>query len=263
MDKILLCEILIVMFFGIIGLVLGSFYACIGYRIPNKISLTGSRSFCPKCKKQIKWYMNIPVFSYIFLKGKCHYCKEKISVVYPIIETLSCLLSILGYLKYGFTLDYLIFYTLCSAFLVTCVSDFRYYYVSDRVVGISAIIIFFAELIKYGFKGTMIYVLHAILVFILMLLIKFLGDRAFGKESLGGGDIKIMSLVGLTIGFVPSLFTIFFASSLALPFAIFEMVKKKDEIVAFGPFLILGAMIIMYFYEPLLHLFNIVFSTNI
>ena len=250
-------ETTIILFFGLVGLILGSFYACCGYRIPNKISLVKNvRSFCPKCKKEIKWWMNIPFFSYLFLGGKCHYCKEKISIMYPVIELLTCFLAIVGYLKFGLTLEYLIFFTLCSAFIVTCVSDFKYYYVSDRVLLISAIIVFISKLVLYGFKGTLVYVLHAIIVFVLMLLIRFLGDKAFKKESLGFGDIKIMALVGLTIGFVPSLFTIFFGSAIALPFAIYEMVKKKDEIVAFGPFLILGALIIMYFYEPLLELFN-------
>lgn len=256
-------QLLMTIFFGVVGLVLGSFYACCGYRIPNKVSLVKSRSFCPHCKKTIKWYMNIPVFSYLFLGGKCHYCKKKISPMYPIIEILTCILSILGYLKYGITLEYLVFFTLSSAFIVTCVSDFKYYYVSDRVIVISMVIIYISKVIEYGFKGSLIYLLHAVLITLVMLTIKFLGDKAFKKESLGGGDIKIMTLVGLTIGFVPSLFSIFFASSMALPLAIYEMVAKKDEIVAFGPFLILGAMIIMYFYEPLLHIFNILFSTNI
>lgn len=252
-------EILNIIFIAIIGLVLGSFYACSGYRIPNKISLVKSRSFCPNCKKEIKWYMNVPVFSYLFLKGKCHYCKKNISVMYPLVETLTSLLAVVGYLKFGFTLEFLVFFTMSSAFIVTCVSDFKYYYVSDRVVIISALIVYASKLIEVGLKGSLVYLLHALLVFALMMTIKFLGDKAFKKDSLGGGDIKIIALVGLTIGFIPSLFTIFFASLIALPFAVYEMVKKKDEIIAFGPFLILGAMIIIYFYEPLLKIFNIIF----
>lgn len=252
-------ETLNIIFIIIIGLVLGSFYACCGYRIPNKISLVKERSFCPKCKKEIKWYMNIPLFSYIFLKGKCHYCKKPISKVYPSIEFFTAALAVLGYLKFGFTLDYLVFFTLSSALMVSCVSDFKYYYISDRVLLLSAIIIYITKVIEYGLKGSTIYLFHALLVFILMIFIKFFGDKAFKKDSLGGGDIKIMALVGLTIGFIPSLFTIFFASLIALPLALYEMIKKKDEIVAFGPFLILGSLIILYFYDPLLKIFNALF----
>ena len=77
---------MIYVFIFITGVCLGSFYACIGYRIPNKISTVKPSSFCPNCKKSLKWYMNIPLLSYIFLKGKCAYCKEKISITYFLIE---------------------------------------------------------------------------------------------------------------------------------------------------------------------------------
>lgn len=250
-------------FVGLVGLILGSFYACCGYRIPNKIPLTKARSFCPKCNKDIKWWMNIPVISYVFiLRGKCHYCKEKISPMYPIIEILSCFLAVVGFIHFGreFNVEFLMFYTLCSAFIVTCVSDFKYYYVSDRVLVISAIIVFLCRLLLNGFEGALVYLLHGILMLLIMLTIRFLGNKAFKKESLGGGDIKIMGLVGLSIGLIPSLFALFFGSTIALPFAIYEMVAQKDEIVAFGPFLILGAGIIMYFYDPLLKLFNLFFN---
>ena len=77
---------MIYVFIFITGVCLGSFYACIGYRIPNKISIVKPSSFCPNCKNSLKWYMNIPLLSYIFLKGKCAYCKEKISITYFLIE---------------------------------------------------------------------------------------------------------------------------------------------------------------------------------
>ena len=77
---------MLVIIFIVFGLVFGSFFSCMGYRIPNKISVIKPNSFCPKCKKELKWYMNIPVFSYLFLGGKCKYCQEKISLMYPLVE---------------------------------------------------------------------------------------------------------------------------------------------------------------------------------
>ena len=240
----------------ILGLILGSFYACSGYRIPNKISMIESRSFCPKCKNTIKWWMNIPVLSYMILGGRCFYCKKTISLMYPIVEIATAFLATIGYLKFGLTTDFLIFFAITSAFMVTCVSDFKYYYVSDRVLIIATIVVFFARAIDLGITGILKYLISALFMFILMILIRLFGNKAFKKESLGWGDIKIMALVGFTIGIVPSLFAVFFASVLALPFAIFEIITKKDQIVAFGPYLFLGAMIIMYFYEPLKIIFD-------
>ena len=83
-------KLLLGIFIVLLGLAMGSFSACMGYRIPNKISTYKKRSFCPKCKKQLKWYMNIPLFSYVLLNGKCAYCGEKISIIYPAIEFVSC-----------------------------------------------------------------------------------------------------------------------------------------------------------------------------
>ena len=256
------------MFITLLGLLLGSFYACSGYRIPNKISMIKSRSFCPHCKNTIKWWMNIPVISYLLLGGRCFYCKKKISLMYPIVEITTAFLATIGYFKFGLTTDFIIFFTICSAFMITCVSDFRYYYVSDRVLLISGIIIVLARMIDYGLKGTLYSLTSGLIMFTLMVLVRFIGNKAFKKECLGWGDIKIMALVGFALGnplvcnfsnlfgIVPSLFTVFFASVLALPFAIYEMVTKKDQIVAFGPYLFLGAMIIMYFYEPLKVIFD-------
>lgn len=244
---------------AILGLILGSFYACTGYRIPNKISMIKSRSFCPKCKNQIKWWMNIPVLSWFMLKGRCFYCKEKISLMYPIVEILTCALALIGYFKFGLTTDYLVFFTISSAFMITCVSDFKYYYISDRVLLISGIIILASRLVEVGIVETGIYLLQGLFMFVLMVIIRLLGNKAFKKESLGWGDIKIMALVGFTIGILPSLFSVFFASCLALPFALYEMKTNQDQIVAFGPFLFLGAMIIMYFYEPLKIIFDMYF----
>ena len=240
----------------IFGLMMGSFYACMGYRIPNKISVTKKRSYCPKCKKQLKWYMNIPVFSYIFLGGKCAFCKKKISIVYPAIEITSAFLYFLAFEIYLKTLpvDYLNFLLailLTSALLITIVSDFLSYYISDRVILITLL---FSIIIKYiflGFSQTLYSIISGVVMFALMLLIKYLGDRLFKRESLGGGDIKLMGAIGCIIGLFPSLVSIFLASIFGLVFALFAKSDNKNGIVPFGPFLLLAALLCLYFAEPL------------
>ena len=236
----------------ILGLVMGSFSACMGYRIPNKISTYKKRSFCPKCKKQLKWYMNIPIISYLFLKGKCAYCKEKISLVYPIVEITSAFLYLLAFEVYINSNDpniyaFLVAITLSTAFLITTVSDFIYYYISDRVVLISLIIIIALKYFFIGFDATLSSIIYAAALFALMIFIKFCGDRIFKKESLGGGDIKLMGLIGATLGFVPSLICLFISSIMGLIFSLFAHSDDKSHIIPFGPFLLISAIVCFYF----------------
>lgn len=242
--------------FGILifvfGLIMGSFSACMGYRIPNKISTYKERSFCPKCKKKLKCYMNIPIISYIFLKGKCAYCKEKISLVYPMIELTSAFLYLLAFEIYINTNNvdvylFLVVITLSTAFLITAVSDFMYYYISDRVILISLIAIILLKYFFLGFEATLYSILYAAALFALMLFIKYCGDKIFKKESLGGGDIKLMGLIGATIGFVPALICLFISSIIGLLFSLFAHSDDKSHIIPFGPFLLISTILCVYF----------------
>lgn len=236
-------QILIVIFIGILGAILGSFYACMGYRIPNKISLTKPNSYCENCKKEIKWYMNIPVFSYLFLHGKCAYCKSKIDSLSFIVEILTSFLFIVFYIKYGFNVTFFISFVLISVLGVTMVSDFRYYYVSDRVVilGLISLII-----LVYFEKDFMLYkIISGIVMFLLMFLIKIIGDKSFKRESLGGGDIKLLGIIGLALGFYPTLISLVISCSMTL---VYYFLSKQDEKeIPFGPFLLIGALLVLYF----------------
>lgn len=236
-------KILIVIFIGILGAILGSFYACMGYRIPNKISLTKPNSYCENCKKEIKWYMNIPVFSYLFLHGKCAYCKSKIDSLSFIVEILTSFLFIVFYIKYGFTVTFFISFVLISVLGVTMVSDFRYYYVSDRVVilGLISLII-----LVYFEKDFMLYkIISGIVMFLLMFLIKIIGDKSFKRESLGGGDIKLLGLIGIALGFYPTLISLIISCSMT---SLYYFLSKQDEKeIPFGPFLLIGALLVLYF----------------
>ncbi len=242
-------ELLIEIFIFIIGCCLGSFYACMGYRIPNKINTIKPSSFCPNCKKPLKWYMNIPLFSYIFLKGKCHYCKEKIGISYFLIELFTGLSFLISYILYGFTINFFILIILFSILSVTLISDIKYYYISDRVIIISVIAMYIIHFIfeKENFD-ILRYTITALLMFLIMFLIKILGDKIFKKESLGGGDIKLMSIVGLTFGdILMSFVSLFISSVLALIISLI-LNKNKDNIIPFGPFILIGTIIVYIYY---------------
>lgn len=249
-------NIIIMIFIILLGLAMGSFSACMGYRIPNKISTYKKRSFCPNCKKQLKWYMNIPFVSFIMLGGKCAYCKKPISLMYPVVELSSALLYFLAYELYLNTEPiniylFLVAIILSTAFLITSVSDFMYYYISDRVVLVSLVVI---VLLKYFFVGAdevITSLISGVAIFAIMMFIKYCGDRVFKKESLGGGDIKLMGLIGVTIGFIPSLITLFISSILGIIFSIFAKSDNKSHIIPFGPFLLFSALLCLYFSEPI------------
>ena len=248
----------IVIMIGVIllGFAMGSFSACMGYRIPNKISTYKKGSFCPKCKKPLKWYMNIPLVSYIMLGGKCAYCKKPISMMYPIVEFTSALLYFLAYELYINTEPVSVYLfsvalILSTAFLITAVSDFMYYYISDRVILISLILIVILKYIYLGADEAVTSLIAGVAIFAFMMFIKFCGDKIFKKESLGGGDIKLMGLIGLTIGFVPSLITLFLSSVFGLIFSVFARSDNKSHIIPFGPFLLFSALLCFYFADPI------------
>lgn len=237
--------ILVLLF--ILGSVMGSFYACMGYRIPNKIKLTYPSSFCDHCKKPLKWYMNIPIFSYIFLKGKCAYCKKKINPLGLLIEILTALLFMVSYIVFGFTIKFFLAIILISALSVTIISDFVYYYISDRVIIISLIAVLIANLCFYGISTIYIPIINGLIGFLLMYAIKLFGDLVFKRESLGGGDIKLMALIGSIFNFIQLTLSMGLAAVLGLIFAIFASSDDKTGIVPFGPFLLIGALIILFF----------------
>lgn len=238
-------EIFITIIIFMFGICLGSFYACIGYRIPNKISTIKPRSFCPNCNETLKWYMNIPVFSYIYLKGKCAYCQEKISKYYLFSELFTGILFSVSYLYFGINLEFFISLILISVLSITIVTDFKYYYISDRVILTSIILEIAIYLYYLNFKDGLYYIVSGIFMFLLMFTIKLIGDYIFKKESLGGGDIKLMSLIGLTLGIINGITSLLISSTLALIASLIILKKNEEHIVPFGPFIILGA-IIMY-----------------
>ena len=134
-------EAIIMVWLMLLGAIMGSFLGCMGYRIPNKIKATKPSSFCSNCKNPLKWYMNIPILSYIFLKGKCYYCHEKIGFIYFLCELIGFVLFGLNYYLFGFTINFFISTIFTCMLIVTIVSDFLYYYISDRVLVISLILL--------------------------------------------------------------------------------------------------------------------------
>lgn len=240
-------EIFTYIYLTIIGAIMGSFLGCMGYRIPNKVKTTYPNSFCNECKKPLKWYMNIPIISYIALGGKCAYCHKPINFIYPFVEIACALLFLCNYVTFGFTMNFFISTIITCALMITIVSDFLYFYISDRVLILSGLAIVIILLIFETPEVVFKHIIAAAAIFILMYLIKLLGNALFKKESLGDGDIKLMGIVGLSIGIMNSLVALFIASVVGLLFSCIITKKNKEGIIPFGPFLLIGALITLYF----------------
>lgn len=234
-------DLLIKIMFFVLGACLGSFYACIGYRIPNKISTVKPSSYCPKCNKTLKWYMNIPLVSFIMLKGRCAFCKEKISYTYFLIELLTASLFLGSYILFGISFNLIIILTLISALMITLVTDLNYFYISDRVIIISSLIVLITRLYYLPFSDCLSYIISSIVLFLIMYIIKLLGDKILKRECLGGGDIKLMILIGLSLGIYHSLIALFIGSTIALIITL--SFKSKEEMIPYGPFLLIGTII--------------------
>ncbi len=249
----------ILLFFAF-GTILGSFYNVVGDRIPLKESIIKPPSHCDNCKHQLKAKDLVPIFSYIFNGGKCPYCKTKITPFYPLFETLSGVLFALTYMSFGLSLSLIVALTFISLLLILLVSDFKYMIMPDSILIIFGIIIAIEIILIYGLKLFLIRLLGAFISAIIMFGIKKLGDFLFKKESMGGGDIKLLFIFGLTLGYEMAIFSVFLGSLIGLPVSIIlakNKEKNKNNEIPFGPYLSIGAIIILLLQLDLTTIINI------
>ncbi len=243
----------------IIGTILGSFYLVIGTRLPLKDNIITGRSRCDHCKHELKWYELIPIFSYIFLMGKCRYCHKRISASHILMELASGMLFLVGYLYLGFTLRFDIYAIILSIALIVFVSDFKYMVILDSPLIIGAILIIIIRYFEIGLLWTIYSIIYGAIMFFIMVAIKLIGDRVFKRESLGGGDIKLSFLIGLVLGYPftglrMSLICLIFSAFLAFPYAISSVYLNKKNELPYGPFLISALVIIFVFLEKFTNL---------
>ncbi len=229
------------------GICLGSFYNVVGYRLPKEESLISPSSHCTKCNHPLGASELVPIFSYLFLGGKCKKCKEKISLFYPVFELITGLLFVISYWIFGFSIEFAIAITFISVLLIVIISDYQTMIIPDETLIIGSIAILIEQFIQSGLKETCVHLAGGIISFTIMFLIKKLGDFLFKKESMGGGDIKLMFLFGIVIGPFMSTISIFIAAFIALPISLVILMKKKENIIPFGPFLSIAAILIFLF----------------
>lgn len=239
-------DLLYLIMFFIFGTVFGSFFNVLAIRIPNKESIVFPASHCDKCGHKLKWYELIPIISYIIQKGKCKNCKTKLSLLYPFSELALGLLYAVSYYSFGFSYELLISLILSSVMILVTVSDLTYMIIPDRFIFIPTILILLIKLLILGFKAFLYSLFSGLLCFAIMYLIMKFGEFIFKKECLGGADVKLMILSGVTLEPFLSLLVIILASFIALPVSLLLLFRHKENIIPFGPFLVIGILVIFY-----------------
>ena len=185
---------LITVFIFIYGIVIGSFLNVCIYRIPQKEDIVRESSHCMSCGHRLKWYDLVPLFSYLFLKGKCRYCGSKLSKQYPIVEALNGILYVVVFYATDFSWDSILYCLMTSALIVLSVIDYRTY---EIPFGIN-VFLFVLGVIRCVFgkgdRGTLMIGFFAVSLFLLLLSLLTRG------AAIGGGDIKLMAAAGLLLG---------------------------------------------------------------
>lgn len=237
-------EIYIYIVIFIFGTVMGSFLNNLAVRLSNNESILYPRSHCSVCQHKLRWYELIPVISYIIQGGKCKCCKSRIPASYLLVEIITGVLFCTSYHSFGFSYNFIISLIFISSLITIIVSDIEYMIILDEVIAIASIAIIILELIFFGLEYTANKILAGILAFITMYVIKLIGDKLFKRESMGGGDIKLMFLFGIVIGYPLCICDIFLATFIAFPVAVYMLFSRKDNLIPFGPFLAMAAILI-------------------
>jgi leader peptidase (prepilin peptidase)/N-methyltransferase len=228
----------------LVGLILGSFYNVVIHRLPEGKSVIFPPSSCPKCGSRIRWYDNIPLLSYLLLRGRCRDCGATISIRYPIVELSSGLLAVLSLWLWGTSLEAILHYLFFSSLLVMSIIDLKLFILPDEInipgIFISLAVSFFRHDIT-----PLESLLGASLGFGLPFLIYIYYVKVRKMEGLGFGDVKLLTFIGAFGGVYGVLASLMLGSLLGLMYALPFLIKNKNLqfVIPFGPFLSLGCFL--------------------
>jgi leader peptidase (prepilin peptidase)/N-methyltransferase len=238
----------------LVGLCFGSFLNVCILRLPRDQSLLHPRSTCPSCKQPIAWRDNIPLFSWLYLRGKCRWCHKPISKQYPLIEALVGVLFGVSLVVYGVSLHAVGAALFGTLLLGIAITDARHYIIPDEftwgglVIGLllsldGGVSFHLTQRIPPGFLDAL---LGAVVGFVLLWLVGLVGSWVFKEEAMGGGDVKMMAMVGSFVGWRGVLLTVFAGAALGSLIFVPLSLKKK-RLVPFGVFLAVGAAVAFVF----------------
>ncbi len=250
------CLVRILIFY--LGAIAGSFLNVCIRRLPRNESIVSPPSHCPLCHRPIRPYDNIPIFSYLILRGRCRFCGGRISIRYLVVELLTALAFLSLYILYAGTVPLMIIYIvfICSLIIVAFI-DLEHQIIPDEI-SLSGIAFGIVASLAYPYLQQSTSHLHALFASVtgavlgggLFWLIRVLGRRVFKKEAMGFGDVKLMAYVGALLGWKLVFFTTFSAAFIGSAVGIFLICIGRAQLgsrLPFGPFLCIGAVLSMLY----------------
>lgn len=245
---------------AIFGAVVGSFLNVVILRLPDpKQSIVFPASHCPRCSSSLHWYENIPIISYLFLRGKCGHCKARISLQYPLVELMMALLAAATIYTFQLSIPSAGYFIFCAALLVIIVIDIHHQIIPDVISlpGIVLGVLFSFVSPTVTWQSSLIGLLVGGGVLYAVAFFYFLLRKV---DGMGGGDIKLLAMIGAWLGWQSLPFVIFASSlsgSLVGLIAMFFQKKGGRTRIPFGPFLSLSALVYLFYSENILYFFHL------
>jgi leader peptidase (prepilin peptidase)/N-methyltransferase len=238
----------------VFGAIMGSFLNVCIHRLPKGESIVAPGSHCPHCKSPIKFYDNIPLISYLLLGGRCRNCRGTISIQYPLVEGVTALSSFLLFLRFGVSWSYFFYFAFVASLIIITVIDLFHQIIPDVIslpgigVGLLASLIVPDLPFLNSLKGMLV---GGGSLFVVATLYQWL----FKREGMGGGDVKLLAMIGAFLGWKAVILTILLSSLIGSITGMIVMVAKGKDFkyaIPFGPFLSLGAVISLFYGEKII-----------
>jgi len=258
--------------FFILGSIVGSFLNVCIYRMPLAQSIIRPRSFCSHCKKTILWYDNIPLLSYLVLNARCRFCKGKIPFRYFIVELLTAIIFLIFYNLYGLSFSFFFYIIFICGLIVATFVDIQHRIIPDEISVGGIIVGFLLSAINgihlqpttYKLQPVLNSLLGIILGGGIIYLTGVIFDLVYFKllkkppiqgetESMGGGDVKLLAMIGAFLGWQKALLTFFLAPFFGVVIGIVNLLVKKDHTIPYGPFLSLAALSALFWADKIFH----------
>jgi leader peptidase (prepilin peptidase)/N-methyltransferase len=249
----------------IFGSIVGSFLNVCIHRMPKSESVVWPRSHCPKCQKRIPGYDNIPFVSFLLLRGRCRFCRQKISLRYPLVELITALLMVALFNRFGLNYEFFLYMVMLWCLIIATFVDISHRIIPDEV-SVGGMIIGFIMVSATGFAFSPLKftfspmlksalgiiagggIIYATGVLFDLVYFKLLKRPAINgeTESMGGGDVKILAMIGAFMGWQLAILTFFLAPFLGMVIGIINLTTKKDHTIPYGPFLSIAALVSLF-----------------
>lgn len=258
--------LLISIYVFVLGACIGSFFNVCIYRMPMEQSVVKPRSYCPNCREPIHWFHNIPIFSYLMLRGKSYCCKKNIPLRYILIEVFTACWS-LGWFLFFFQSHFLIsqsviYFLLFLSFIVVTIIDLDHMIIPDEITIYGTILgigysVIFPEIhnVSVIWQGLLLSLFGVLVGGGILWGIAWMGEKFYRQEVMGFGDVKLLALVGSIGGWQVAFLTIMLGSIIGSIFGGMMILSRKKGLrtqIPFGPYLVVGAMIAILFHQEII-----------